>query len=173
MDFNLKLSDFTVEERTSIVSTSWISEDLLKKLPNPEQVKTGPREIKICTAKANVDLYEQRIEIIYSPDEIKGKAEDFMNLLNKQLDWLKANEVIINNTITKKLLELKNDAWLEIEEKEVTAAEFLERIKLESICFYDDSSFDLYYDDGDLFAGHTITVSISADRTSRDATIAG
>ena len=57
----------------------------------------------------------------------------------------------------KKLLKLAND-WSE--GGKVTTADFVSRMTLESVEFLNDLSMGLYYDDGDLFWGHTITVDI-------------
>lgn len=55
----------------------------------------------------------------------------------------------------------------------VTPERFLERMKLESLSIYADGDAELFYSDGDLFAGHVIIAAVNPDGTLRDATIAG
>jgi hypothetical protein len=63
-----------------------------------------------------------------------------------------------NACVIKELLPIKNSNWLGENEKPVSESEFLGRIKLESISIHDDGSFSFWYDDGDLFFGHSIEV---------------
>jgi hypothetical protein len=56
------------------------------------------------------------------------------------------------------LLEVKNHAWLEEGEAEVTAEEFIERIAFPSISVGSNGDFDFWYDDDDMFWGHSILI---------------
>ncbi|MCH9653229.1 MAG: DUF2262 domain-containing protein [Planctomycetes bacterium] len=58
-----------------------------------------------------------------------------------------------------KLLERKNEIWLDEDESEVTPDEFKSRMVLQSITVYPDGEFEFWHDDGDLFWGHAIQVS--------------
>jgi hypothetical protein len=60
------------------------------------------------------------------------------------------------------LLPLKNDIWLEEDEAPVTAAEFKQRMILEALVFYAEGDVTFYYQDGDLFWGHTIELRLDA-----------
>ncbi|MGL6312412.1 DUF2262 domain-containing protein [Vibrio sp. WXL103] len=71
------------------------------------------------------------------------------------------------------LLELKNDAWLEEGEPEVTKDQFIEKMKLESITVYPDGEFEFWHHDGDLFWGHSIQVSGSLTEGLISADILG
>jgi hypothetical protein len=75
--------------------------------------------------------------------------------------------------LLKELLELKNDSWLEEGEKELTADDFLRRVSLSSVTVYSDGSFEFWFDDGDLFWGHSIMVSGSIEGGLDDAGIHG
>lgn len=72
-----------------------------------------------------------------------------------------------------KLLPLKNSDWLDEDESEVSADQFRRRMTLKSIWVSADGSFDFWYDDGDLFWGHTIDVSGSLEDGPSDAQILG
>jgi hypothetical protein len=50
---------------------------------------------------------------------------------------------------------------------------FIARIKLESIVFHEDDYFEAYFEDGDLFWGHTIIVSGTMTEGPEEAAIAG
>lgn len=56
------------------------------------------------------------------------------------------------------LLDLKNRSWADPGE-EVDAAEFLEAMSLQSVTVGPGGSFTFWFDDGDLFWGHSIAVS--------------
>jgi hypothetical protein len=58
-----------------------------------------------------------------------------------------------------KLLKVKNEAWLEDAEAELSKAQFKSRMTLESITVYPEGKFEFWYDDGELFWEHSIMVS--------------
>ena len=57
------------------------------------------------------------------------------------------------------LLSLKNETWLDEDEKPVTVTEFKERMRLTAIQFTRDGKFEFWHEDGDLFWGHAIVVA--------------
>lgn len=73
----------------------------------------------------------------------------------------------------RELLPLKNDLWLEEDEAPVTAAQFQQRMTLEALIFYAEGDVTFYYQDGDLFWGHTIEVGLDAAGDFNRAHIAG
>ncbi|NOU26907.1 MAG: DUF2262 domain-containing protein [Polyangiaceae bacterium] len=71
------------------------------------------------------------------------------------------------------LLELYNDTWREEEAAVETAASFAARIVLASVTVHPEGgTFTLWFDDDDLFAGHSLEVCVRADGTV-DASLAG
>jgi hypothetical protein len=72
-----------------------------------------------------------------------------------------------------KLLTLKNTSWLGEAERQLTAAQFTKRKKLESISAAGDGSFQFWHDDGDMFLGHAILVSGTLEDGPTDAGIQG
>jgi hypothetical protein len=56
------------------------------------------------------------------------------------------------------LLEIKNNEWRDDDEPKLTAAQFLDRLTLETISIASDGDFEFWYNDGDLFGGHSIVV---------------
>lgn len=69
------------------------------------------------------------------------------------------------------LLDVYNNIWKEGEC--IDGEAFIKRIHLESIVFHCDGRISLYYNDGDLFGGHSILVSLSDRGNFIDAVIAG
>lgn len=106
---------------------------------------------KISWNKKSVDLNLPVDEL----DDIKLSLQVAKTLLENRKIW--------NNRISeyavKELLELKNDSWLEEDEREVTAKQFKTRMKLEAITVYPDEEFEFWHHDGDLFWGHSILIS--------------
>jgi len=69
------------------------------------------------------------------------------------------------------LLSIYNRSWNEGEP--IDAETFMNLLSLESIRLYPDGSTEIYFDDGGLFWGHTVIVSLSKDGDFYDAEIAG
>lgn len=79
----------------------------------------------------------------------------------------------IVNYIVAQLLGLKNDAWLDEDETEFNAEAFKSRLTLNSINVGADGSFEFWFDDGNLFWGHSIRVSGSLSKGPTFAGIEG
>ena len=58
----------------------------------------------------------------------------------------------------KNLLDVKNSSWLEENELDLTENEFRKRLTLESIIVKDLGDIEFWFNDGDLFWGHSILV---------------
>ena len=71
------------------------------------------------------------------------------------------------------LLLLKNDGWLQDHESPVSSADFVARLRLESLGVYADRECEIFFSDGDLFWGHTVLVSWSFLNGFYSANIAG
>ena len=71
-----------------------------------------------------------------------------------------------------KLLRLKNETWLEDQEEPITRETFIETLELEGITAFSDGSFSLYFDENDIFWGHSIVVDVE-DNVLIDANLAG
>jgi hypothetical protein len=68
-----------------------------------------------------------------------------------------------------KLLEVKNGSWLNEGELPMSEAQFMRKMKLESITVEEDGSFDFWFEDGDIFWGHSIEVRGDQERGFFDA----
>lgn len=90
-------------------------------------------------------------------------------LLQNAAEW----EAKIRLFAAEELLELKNDNWLENEREPVTAQQFMDCMKLETIEVDADGCFNFWYEDGDLFWGHAIVVAGTLQNGLESATIEG
>lgn len=70
------------------------------------------------------------------------------------------------------LMETYNASWRE-EGPEVTRTAFAAHLVLEGITVFEDLSAEAYFEDGDLFWGHVVLVSVDPNGRPTDATIAG
>ncbi len=58
--------------------------------------------------------------------------------------------------IVEDLFHLKNESWLQEEEKPLTKEEFWEMVQLQSLSFDGDGDFEVWFINGDTFCGHSI-----------------
>lgn len=85
----------------------------------------------------------------------------------------------IHASLLEELLPLKNETWLEEDEAPVDEREFLARIRPEGVTFFLDNgpkamgSLEFFFDDGDLFCGHSLLVQADLDGSIKQVTLAG
>lgn len=115
-----------------------------------------------------------RISCPWSDEEGRPfKEEEVAASFNKIMHWLKENLKKIKNYCADELLDLKNNDWVENEENKVSKIEFIERMTPEAINIFEDWSMELFFDDGDLFYGHSIIVSTDTDFNIESVEIGG
>ena len=164
-------SNFTMEELSiafrqapAVVLDEIKKEDMLKTVTIKNFGKF------IYNKKLNAyKLFKEEIEYYFSADnkeELKKVKNIFSNIELTQFIE-KAKEYTAH-----KLLKLKNDLWLEEDEKEVTKKDFKDRMKFTSLYVFSESA-NFYFDDGDLFWGHTIEVTVNKNLEFIDANIVG
>lgn len=71
------------------------------------------------------------------------------------------------------LIDLKNDTWLQEDEKPLTEAEFIKRLTPNSMGFDPPDHFTIYYNDGDTFGGHAIEIRGTLSKGPQSAHLAG
>ena len=91
--------------------------------------------------------------------------------LQSFLVWFRSHEPEAREFAADQLLENYNDNWND--GSPISVKTFMNLLKLESVSVNPDSGAELYYEDGDLFAGHCIIVSMDEQRRFQDAGIAG
>lgn len=171
--FNLTKSDFKSESKDFDVLSVEISGDLFDKLPQSEKQESGLGKSTLTTNTALVNMFRNKVEIIYDPSELIIKEGDFISKINEKLNWIINNENEINNEIANKLLGLKNESWLEENESELSERKFIKKIKLVAINFFDELSSELIFDDGGLFWEHEIVVDLDTNNALTAVNIRG
>lgn len=105
------------------------------------------------------------------------KLEKLIVFVSKQIQSKFHENMLLK--IEDEMIALKNDSWLEIDEKTqelelpITAKEFRKRISIESMVFYQDYSSEIYCNDGDLFGGHSIVINIDEKGNYEHSNLAG
>ena len=163
--------EFTMKElSTAFRQAPTVVLDEIKKenMPNTVTIKNFGKFI--YNKKLNAyKLFKEEIEYYFSADnkeELKKVKNIFSNIeLTKFIG--KAKEYTVN-----KLLELKNDLWLEEDEKEVTKKDFKDRMGFTNLYVFSES-VNFYFDDDDLFWGHTIEVTANQNLEFIAANIVG
>lgn len=119
------------------------------------------------------DWNAQKAEILLDTDEHDDKRADkaltvFRRLQEDAAAWDKKARRYAAEQLLSCAIE-----WQDEDEDELCADEFIRRIRIESVNVSQDGEFELYYDDGDIFAGHVIIVSGNMDKGLYDAQFAG
>jgi hypothetical protein len=121
-----------------------------------------------------------RGQIRFAPDHditLSIHGHDLEAILEARRDtfmYLRDHESGLRTQVAEQMLEMAEDWRDEDEEPDpITLESFTSRVRLESIVLYDDGSAELYYNDDDIFAAHTIVASVNADGKLEKATIAG
>jgi hypothetical protein len=119
---------------------------------------------------AEVVWEETRISLNLSES---AQAEDALKtahtLWEDRVGWNRR----VRDYAVQELLSDKYDAWLSDDEAKLTPDEFKARMALDSITVYPDGSFDFWYDDGDLFWGHSIQIIGNLSKGPTSAGISG
>ena len=114
---------------------------------------------------------EESVEVSFHVDQnnnIDAGLKVAETLWQHQDSWKER----IEDYAVQELLMLKNENWLEEGQDTITPVEFKKLMKLQSIVFYPDGDFNFWYDDGDLFWGHSIAISGNLEGL-KDADIPG
>ena len=119
------------------------------------------------------DWNAQKAEILLDTDEHDDKRADkaltvFRRLQEDAAAWDKKARRYAAEQLLSCAIE-----WQGEDEDELCADEFIRRIRIESVNVSQDGEFELYYDDGDIFAGHVIIVSGNMEKGLYDAQFAG
>jgi hypothetical protein len=90
-------------------------------------------------------------------------------LFKEQVQWDRR----VREYAVEQLLPLKNDSWRDEDEEEMSAADFLSKMSLESISLDEDGGLTFWHNDGDLFWGHAIQISGNLTDGLKSADIPG
>jgi len=124
-------------------------------------VNGEPYSTVMNTYESEITMFDKAISLRFDPDELEIELSQFISKVENNINWIQENKKVINKAIIREMLSLKNEVWLDENESIVGEKEFLKRIFIADITFFDDSSFEIYYNDGDLFWGHVIIVCVT------------
>lgn len=104
--------------------------------------------------KATWSGHEINLFLSGALSDMEQLVDQAKRLFDRQSDW----DAKFRDRITDDLLSLKNENWTEEDEKLLSEQEFRERLKVDSIVIYVGDDFEAWFDDGNLFLGHSISV---------------
>ena len=119
---------------------------------------------------------ELRVDIILEDEGDTEKIEQRMNNFFSEIDTLskKAKECI-----AEKFLDLYNDNWRfggddedDPDKPELTKEEFMDALSLRSLLFYSED-VEVFFDDNDMFLGHSLIASDFDGENFNDAQMFG
>lgn len=122
--------------------------------------------------ESQVVFYETQLSISLSIED-NDKVESILTRASSVVQHLKRYAKDAEEYAVKNLLELKNETWLDEDETFLTSEEFKNRMMLEGLVFSPDGEVEFYYNDGNLFFGHCILITMDKNNCFIDASISG
>ena len=120
--------------------------------------------------QAEIQFMGQGVQLCFDKDEDRAACGRTAKAV---LDDLIALDEKARSLAADKLLELANEWAADADGEEVSREEFLSRMTLETIDVAERESYDLWYNDGELFFGHVIHVSGNLNEGVTDAQMEG
>lgn len=103
-----------------------------------------------------------------------GAAEHVPESILSAFKYLQDHELELRHNVCAHLLELAEEWRDEDDTPEAWTLEaFMKAVTITSASFDEEGAATIYYDDGEVFAGHVIMVAVSSDGAFEDASIAG
>jgi hypothetical protein len=121
--------------------------------------------------EGKLKIQQLEIAIRLSTDEANSVASALKRATNLVGD-LEHHAQLAKEYAAEGLLKIKNETWIDDEEP-LTPAQFQQRMILESIWIDSDGEVSFYHNDGDLFWGHCILVTMDSENNFIGAEIAG
>ncbi|MBX3381044.1 MAG: DUF2262 domain-containing protein [Phycisphaeraceae bacterium] len=112
------------------------------------------------------------IEVQLSIDET-GSCDVSLRIARALWDDPASWEQRVMEKVEERLLQIKNDHWLDEGQSPVTAEQFRSLLSLESVTTNPDGTFEFWCNDGDLFWGHSISVAGDLTNGPTRATLEG
>ena len=138
-----------------------ITDDYLGTLQYNKKNKSYEGKIK--------DNLDNKIEFGIDTDE---NLEELIIYTQQLLKKYLNNDDSLKLYAARQLLDIYNDVWNETD-IEITEREFASRMLLEGITVYSDRFATFYFQDGDLFYGHSITIDLDESGNLESAQIEG
>ena len=127
-------------------------------------------DVNVRWYRAKVEFYpSHRVELAIS---VEGIDPDMAIERARQVfPRVQLQEATLRRAAACEKLELYNEHWSEGEK--IDADEFARRIALSSVTIHPEGEVELWYEDGNLFAGHWIAVSTNSELQFQHVEIAG
>lgn len=122
--------------------------------------------------EGKLKVKELDIAIQLSTDENNSVASAFKRATNLAGE-LKNYALLAQEFAAQRLLQLKNETWIDEGEDPLTTEQFQQWMTLESISIDSGGNVSFYHNDGDLFLGHCILVTMDSENNFIVAEIAG
>ncbi len=143
------------------------------------KVPIAHRELGQLIWNDNIDWWDGQIElqpglnVRFSITPQSGDDATAIAAAVTLVSWVRDNEAAARRyaATSDGLLAIHNQAWND--GPEISATEFASRLKLESISIAEAGTATLWFEDGGLFLGHTISVEVGKDRMFHNANIQG
>ena len=119
-----------------------------------------------------IDWLNTKIRITFdrdSEEKMKHSCATLRTILENMEKWDNETRICASND----LLELKNDVWLGEDEEIFTPKDFQSRLTLTSIGIANDEEIDFWFDDGNIFWGHSICVNAHIEKGCVSASMHG
>ena len=157
-----ELEEILTEYRKPII----LQDDVLGELTYDKQIKGFEGNIAWLGGKVHISLYVDKD----NKSGITKAKKALKTMVSEQEKW----DVDLRSFAAKKLTKLACE-WAESDEEatEITEESFAKRISLSLIWVTSGGSFSAYFDDDDLFFGHSITVCGSPKKGLLSADIEG
>lgn len=123
--------------------------------------------------EGQVILGDRVLSISLETDEAGKIVYTLLERLNRLVAQLEEYAENAKDYAVDELLELKDEAWLDEDEKPLTPEQFKTRMVLESIAISSAGDVKFYHDDGNLFFGHCILITMDGSDRFIDADIPG
>lgn len=120
------------------------------------------------------DAAGEWLDVVVEPD-----GEDRLTFLARAAELysrtIRAERRLLRTAVGKELLELYNDTWRRSDEPELTADEFISRLKFAYVAIRPDwdTAVVLSYNAGELFGGHSVDVELDSQLRYLDVNLIG
>ena len=100
--FRLSKSDFKTEREDFEVLSVKVSGDFFEKFPQAKKKEKYTGKNTLITNSAKITLFGNQVELMYDPNEIELEESEFIDRINRRLNWVADNEKKLKNGIAKK-----------------------------------------------------------------------
>lgn len=124
--------------------------------------------------EGDVDLspnHSISISLTVDSGDEKSDIDSLIRHGRRIVAFIREHEPEARLVAAEELLDIYNQEWND--GKPLTEQEFIDRLTLDDINIAADGNAELFYKDDDLFAGHTVLVTVDAAGNFADADVAG